>query len=176
MSWYKLIDLYPGQFRPGLSQIRLLKADGNEVVAYITLDTYDEKRMILTYDADTIPANTILTSTFNSSGRGNVDAIINPETFNPKSPIAGTRYLILEDIPPQAPAWQNSDSSQFVAVANDIIEWDGNFWNIIFDSTVDQPTTYITNSYTSIQYKWDGASWSKSYEGIYDKFSWRLIL
>jgi len=176
VSWYKLIDLYPGQFRPGLSQIRLLKADGNEVVAYITLDTYDEKRMILTYDADTIPANTILTSTFNSSGRGNVDAIINPETFNPKSPIAGTRYLILEDIPPQAPAWQNSDSSQFVAVANDIIEWDGNFWNIIFDSTVDQPTTYITNSYTSIQYKWDGASWSKSYEGIYDKFSWRLIL
>lgn len=176
VSWHKLIDLYPGQFRPGLSQIRLLKADGNEVVAYITLDTYDETRMILTYDTDTIPANTILDSNYNSTGRGSVDAIINPETFDPSNTLAGARYLILEDIPPLAPIWQNSDGTHFLARANDIIEWDGEFWNIVFDSTVAQPITYITNAYTSIQYKWDGASWSKSYEGIYDKIAWRLIL
>jgi len=176
VTWRSLIDLYPGKFRPGLSQIRLLKPDGNEIVAYITLDAYDETRMILDYDTDTIPGNTILVSDYNTSGRGTVDAIINPETFAPNNVVAGTRYLILEDIPPQAPIWQNSDSSQFIAVANDIIEWNGSAWHIILDSTVDQTETYITNSYTGIQYKWDGASWSKSYEGIYDKFSWRLVL
>jgi hypothetical protein len=176
VSWHKLIDLYPGQFRPGLSQIRLLKSDGNEIVAYISLDPYNEKQMMLSYDADTIPANTIVTSNYNPVGRGTVDAIINPETFDPTNSVAGARYLILEDIPPLAPIWQNSDDSQFIANANDIIEWDGEFWNVIFDSTVTQPVTYITNAYTGIQYKWDGVEWSKSYEGIYDKLTWRLIL
>jgi hypothetical protein len=174
VSWLKLLDLYPGQFRANLSQLRLMKSDGNEVVAYISLDPFDERRMLLNIDTDTIPTNTVI------SGRGTVDAIVNPETYNPNNPSAGARYLILESVnadPVDGPsAWLNSDGSGFAAGANDIIEWDGNSWSVVFNSQASVNVTYITNIYTGIQYKWDGESWSKSFEGIYDKDAWRILL
>lgn len=174
VNWRKVLDLYPGQFRANLSQIRLLKPDGNEIVAYISLDPFDERKMLLNFDVDTIPANTIIGS------RGTVDAIINPETFNPGSPAAGTRYLILENINATTAdgpaAWLNADSSDFSASANDIIEWTGSQWNIIFNSQEETSVTYITNIYTGIQYKWSNDSWSKSFEGLYEKAAWRIIL
>jgi hypothetical protein len=174
VNWRKVLDLYPGQFRANLSQIRLLKPDGNEIVAYISLDPFDERRMLLNIDADTIPANTIIGS------RGTVDAIVNPDTFNPGSPAAGTRYLILENINATTAdgpaAWLNADSSDFSASANDIIEWNGSQWSIIFNSQTETTVTYITNMYTGIQYKWSDDSWSKSFEGLYEKAAWRIIL
>ena len=181
-SWRSILDLYPGTFRAGLSQLRLTKPDNNEIVAYISLDPTDEKRMILNFDADTVPSNTII------SGRGTVDAIINPETFNPTGRVTGTRYLILEDININSQyndpgydgpdAWKNADNSDPQAYANDIIEWDGSQWNTMFNSSTATEATYITNSYTGIQYKWIPVdqSWSKSFEGLYDKALWRLVL
>jgi hypothetical protein len=177
-SWNALLDLYPGKFRAGLSQLRLSKPDGSEIVAYISLNPLDETIMSLNFDSDTIPSNTTI------AGRGTVDAIINPDTFNPTSKVAGTRYLILENINAdhQDPgydgplAWKNSDDTDFVANANDIIEWDGLFWNIIFNSTQSDDVIYVRNSYTGIQYKWSDQSWSKSFEGVYDKALWRLVL
>lgn len=174
VSWKKILDLYPGQFRANLSQLRLKKSDGNEVVAFISLDPFDERRMILNIDRDTIPHNSTI------GGRTTVDAIINPETFNPNNPAAGTTYLILENINATSVvgpnAWLNSDGSSFTANANDVIQWDGNTWSIVFNSQAVVTTTYITNIYTGIQYKWDGESWSKSFEGIYEKDAWRIVL
>lgn len=180
VSWYKILDFYPGKFSAGLSQLRFGQDIDNEVVAYISLDPSDEKSMLLSIDTDTIPSNTIL------SGRGTVDAIINPETFNPVNAVAGNRYLILEDININdkfgtpgydgPDAWKNADSSDFQAHANDIIEWNGSSWDIIFDSTEESGVIYITNAYTGIQYKWFENSWTKTYEGIYDKNLWRIIL
>jgi hypothetical protein len=170
-NWKSLLDLYPGQFVAGVSQLRLTKSDGNEVVAYISLNPTDDSSMVLNVDEDTIPSNTIL------SGRGTIDAIINPQTYNPVGTVANTRFLILEDIVDtsgndiSAQAWNG-----FVANANDIIGWDGSNWTVIFDSASVTNTTYITNSYTGIQYRWDGESWTKSYEGVYEEDAWRLIL
>lgn len=179
-SWRQLLDLYPGKFTAGLSQLRLTKPDGNEIVARMSLDPMDETRMVLNFDADTIPANTIIV------GRGSVNAVIDPETFNPGNIITGTRYLILESINVNAQygtdgfsgpsAWKNSDGSDFQAHANDIIEWNGAAWSVVFNSAAGDVVTYITNSYTGIQYKWSGGSWSKSFEGVYNKGIWRLIL
>ena len=73
-------------------------------------------------------------------------------------------------------AWKNNNGDDFVANANDIIEWDGSSWAVVFSSSAIIVTTYITNSYTGIQYKWDGGSWAKSFEGIYDKAAWRIVL
>jgi hypothetical protein len=173
-SWLRLLDLYPGKFRANLSQIRLTKPDGNEIVAYISLDPLDDSKMALSIDTDTVPSNTII------SGRGTVDAIINPETFNPSSKTSGTRYLILENInstDPDGPsAWLQGNGDGFVASANDIIEWNGTEWSVVFNSAAATEVTYITNAYTGIQYKWDLESWSKSFEGIYNNGAWRLIL
>jgi hypothetical protein len=179
-SWRSVLDLYPGSFRAGISQIRLKKDDGTEIVAYISLDPVDERRMIMNIDSDTISTNTII------SGRGTVDAIINPETFNPSGRVSGTRYLILEDLNINdqysdpgydgPDAWKNADGSDPQAHANDIIEWNGSQWNIMFDSTTVTNIVYITNSYTGVQYKWSHGSWSKSFEGVYNKALWRLVL
>ena len=178
--WTKILDLYPGKFRAGLSQLRFGQQDSNEVVAYISLDPSDEFTMLLNIDTDTIPSNTSI------SGRGTVDAIINPETFDPRNRTVNTRYLILENINPSdqhgtagydgPDAWKNDDGSDFQANANDIIEWNGTAWEIVFDSATQTSVVYITNSYTGIQYKWEDGTWSKSFEGIYDARLWRLIL
>jgi hypothetical protein len=180
VSWHKLLDLHPGKFRAGLSQLRFNQPDNTEVIAYIGLDPSDESSMVLNIDTDTIPSNTTI------AGRGTVDAVINPETYNPTGVATGKRFLILEDININSAyntpgydgpdAWKNADNSDFQAHANDIIEWDGVAWNIVFNSTTQSNVVYITNSYTGTQYKWDQKAWSKTYEGVYDSSLWRLVL
>jgi hypothetical protein len=174
-AWTRLLDLYPGQFRAGLSQLRLTKPNGNEIVAYISLDPLDEYKMVMNIDHDTVPSNTVI------SGRGTVDAIINPEVFNPTQfRISGRRYLILESINSTREngpvAWQQANGNGFSANANDIIQWNNGAWSVVFNSQAATEITYITNSYTGVQYKWDLESWSKSYEGVYTNQAWRLIL
>jgi hypothetical protein len=180
VSWHKLLDLYPGKFKAGLSQLRFTQPDDTEVVAYISLDPADDFGMALNIDTDTVPGNTII------AGRGSVDAIINPETFNPQGAAIGIRYLILEDINVHdrygtpgydgIDAWKNSNNTDFQAYANDIIEWDGSSWSIVFSSSSTTEVIYITNAYTGTQYKWDGFNWVKSWEGEYKNGTWTIIL
>lgn len=183
-SWVNLLDMYPGKFTSGLSQLRLQKPDGREIVAYLTLNPIDETLMNLSFDQDTIPANTQIPDAYNAYVRGTIDAIINPQTFNPNS-VEGQnidrRYLILEDVVLNQQGYDGPDAwkgreGQIPAHANDIIQWDGVRWWVIFDSTAVTDTTYITNAYTGIQYKWDGTEWTKSFEGVYTNEKWRLIL
>lgn len=178
VSWFKLLDFHPGKFTAGLSQLRLAKPGGGEIIASVSVDPLNDSRMVLNIDSETIPSNTVI------AGRTTVDAIINPDTYNPIGTAAGTRFLILEDINKNADmpgyvgplAWQNKDGSDFRANANDIIQWTGNEWIKVFDSVESTEVVYITNSYTGIQYKWDNGHWSKSYEGLYDRGAWRLVL
>lgn len=179
-SWFRLLDLYPGKFRAGLSQLRLLQPDNSEIIAYISVNPIDDSVMNLNIDTDTVPSNTII------SGRGTVDAVVDPETYNPGTLVAGTRYLILSDLNQNdnfgdpgydgPEAWKNSDGSDFQATANDIIEWNGSNWGVVFYASNTTSVVYVTNSFTGTQYKWAENSWSKTYEGIYDKALWRLIL
>jgi len=194
ISWFKALDQYPGQFRAGISTLRLAKADGSEVVATISLNPTDDTQMVLNYDSDTVPENTVLSDSINS--RGTIDAIIDPLTFNPDSNnlAAGTRYLILNDIHAHIKndssdanmnAWQNADGTLLQASANDIMTWNGTTWETTFDSGSNderadssqaQDPVYITNTYTGVQYKWYNGQWLKSYEGEYPAGSWRIVL
>jgi len=179
-SWLKILDLYPGKFRVGISQLRFSREGQTEIIARLSLNAINEKEMILNIDNDTVPTNTII------QGRGTVDAIVNPITFRPASLNAGTRYLLVEGLNDNSNfgdpgysgpvAWKNSDNSDFQAKANDIIEWNGTNWVKIFDSTLPTSTIYITNVYTNVQYQFSDNDWFKSFEGIYDKKLWRLIL
>jgi hypothetical protein len=185
ISWLRILDQYPGKFQAGLSQIRLIKPSGTEIIARISLDPADESVMHLDYDVDTIPADTQVPA---NSGKTYVDAIIDPTTFDPVNPVAGIRYLILEDINQDprlaqaifqdeaAKAWRNTDGTYLQAHANDIITWSGTAWIVIFDSQAVTDLTYITNIRTGIQYVWDGSMWAKSFEGEYRSGKWRLFL
>jgi hypothetical protein len=182
INWNTLLDLYPGKFRSGLSHIELTKPDGGRIVGYLSLNPFDESEaevLNVQFDGETL-LNTAIPDLTNSNSRGTINAIINPLTFNPGTPSADSRYLILEDIVASEDsgpsAWLNGDGSDFAASANDIIQWDGDKWNVIFDSAGISDITYITNSYTGIQYKWDGEQWSKSVDGMYYPKEWRLVL
>jgi hypothetical protein len=95
-------------------------------------------------------------------------------------PAADALYLILEDVTSTITdgptAWNNNNGTDFVAHANDIVQWDGVQWNVILNSQTNPGPTYITNARTGVQYVWDGESWMKSYEGIYTAIDWRLVL
>jgi hypothetical protein len=165
--WPAVIGMY-GAFRPGISQIRLDSAGGDEVIGTVVIDPTDERFLLFDVDADTVPANTMQP----------VLAVINPLLSGPGAGLAvataGQRYLILEDMGDAGSstlAW-----GDVVAQANDIIEYDGAQWNVSFDSHAISNAQFITNITTGLQYRWTGREWVKSYEGLYPGGEWSLVL
>jgi hypothetical protein len=131
--------------------------------------------MLFSIDVDTIPGNTLLP----------IDAIINPLLSGPGVglPVAvyGQRYLLTEgtgniDNAANPSGWQSSIGQPLIANANDIIEYNGSKWNIAFNSQVIADLQYVTNITTNIQYRWDGAHWYKSYDGLYSAGKWNIVL
>ena len=207
--WTTLVDVLPGEYRAGLSQLQLQRvtlpgeAGGMSVNGTVTINTLDESQLIVNWDEDTIPTNTILNSPAGRNNTGSIDFIIDPSKYNPTdAKAAGLRLLLLGAIntssnvgglmdfgqdptdgstkdPYDGPdAWKNADNSDFVAGENDIVEWDGSSWHIVFDASADPGTTtkYITNLNTGVQYRWTGTEWILSFEGEYRKGTWRLSL
>lgn len=144
-------------------------------------------------------------ASYRPNSPGTFDAIIDPSKVYPghgmQNVVAGDRFLIIEDIgspinefdnaftsstgeagiggaAANGPdAWKSTTGEDFIAKANDIIEWDGNQWNVIFDSThKSEVLLYQTNIYTGVQYAWHGVMWTKSFEGEYRAGRWRIEL
>lgn len=180
-DWRIILDQYPGKFIAGSSRVFLQQEDSTEVVGTLAEHPLDPSLLTVNWDPDSFHTNTAINSGYYPGGRGTFDAIINPESFNPGTPVAGTRYLLVGDIGDQgntdgAESWKNLDASDFVASVNDIVEWNGSSWSIVFDATNITDVSYQTNLRTNIQYKWDGHQWSKAFEGIYRAGYWRLVL
>jgi len=75
-----------------------------------------------------------------------------------------------------AAAWKNADNSDFVADANDIVEWDGSKWHIIWDGSATNDTTYVTNITTGQQYYWNNYYWQTAIDGYYPRGTWTITL
>jgi len=189
ISWRTILDQYPGQYKAGLSKLYLLQPSGTEVSGTVSLNPLDENILVVNWDTDTYPTNSSIDATGpRSNSPGTFDAIIDPTTKGPGAglslPVSGTRYLIVEGIgavdnEDGPDAWKNADQSDFVAYENDVIQWNGTRWEIIFSAANNQEPEqpiYQTNIYTGVQYKWDGLAWTKSFEGEYREGSWRLRL
>ena len=194
--WTLVLDSHPGTYRAGLSKIYLDRIDqGSPVVGTFALNTLDETQIIVNWDMDTVPSNTILIGP--GGPKGTINAIIDPQKTNPTSiKVAGNRILLLNAINDsenvgqtvgETPytyqydgpdAWKNADGTDFVADENDIIEWDGTKWNMVFDASTDDGSTitYTTNLNTGVQYKWNGIDWTLFFEGEYRNGTWRLGL
>jgi hypothetical protein len=194
LSWLDFFAGYPGKYVAGVSTIYLLQPNGTYVLGNFAVNALDETKLEVTWNLDTLASNTGIDSRgalegsveYNGSGSfrpnspGTFDAIINPTTFNPRKtsePSVGTRYLIIEDIGAQGADNATEAWSTLVAHANDIIEWNGNHWNIIFNAAQETTTmVWQTNIYTSVQYLWDGVAWKKSFEGEYIPSLWKIVL
>tara|TARA_R110000803_G_scaffold3150_6_gene10715 strand:+ start:259 stop:1677 length:1419 start_codon:yes stop_codon:yes gene_type:complete len=187
ISWRTVLESEPGEYTAGLSQIYLNRIDlGAPIVGTFALNTLDETQIIVNWDIDTIPTNTVM-GLSGSPQKGTIDAIIDPTRTNPTSlKQSGVRILLLGDIGATgntdgADAWKNAGGvDSLIAKENDIIEWSGTEWQIVFDSSTKTDTatdvTYTTNLNTGVQYKWDGLEWTLSFEGEYRKGSWRIVL
>ena len=179
-TWTSWFEAVPQKYIAGVTQIQLRRKDINTVVSgTVAIDTTDERRLIINWDSDTFPADTIIHGPTGDNNK--INYIIDPQKSNPKSlKTAGVRILLLDAIGDSsntdgADAWKNADNSNFIAGANDIIEWDGSKWHVVFDSSTDDSSAnivYTTNLNTGVQYKFDNDEWILSFEGEYPNGSW----
>ena len=168
--WKDLVSVY-GALRPGISQIKLvIPGTTNEVSGTVAYHPTDDRFLLFTVDADTVPTNTVTA----------INKVIDPITQGPGAGLAaaasGQRYLLLDDIglatnTDAADAW-----GSLVANKNDIIQYDGTNWSVSFDASATSTQQFVTNSTTSIQYKWNGSAWSKSYQGLFTGGEWSLVI
>jgi hypothetical protein len=71
------------------------------------------------------------------------------------------------------------DITKEVIKINDIIEWQGDHWEVIFEAAQETDThIYQSNIYNGnkVQYVWNGVQWAKSFEGQYKAGLWRIEL
>lgn len=176
-NWKELFEALPGNYVSGVSRIYLNTVNESAVVTgTISLDTNDQGVVLVDWDQDSFPQDTII------EDRTTIDYIINPVNFNPIDiRTTGVRILLLDRTnDPSATefpaAWKNLDGSPVFANANDIIEWDGDRWNVVFDADQADQVVYTTNLNTNTQYKFVNGEWLLSVEGEYPVGTWRLDL
>ena len=187
-EWEEFFKAMPGKYVAGVTQIQLKRTDlASSVNGTVAINELDPTQLIVNWDTDTIPSNTVLEGPTKTAGT--IDYIIDPMKFNPtQDKQVGIRLLILNDIGNQDQtniglsvgpnAWKNSNGTDFIAGANDIIEWTGSAWEVIFDASenASDNIVYTTNLNTGVQYKYADGEWILSFEGEYHNGSWRVVL
>jgi hypothetical protein len=177
ISWLNVLSSYPGTYNADVSRIYLTRADINiTVTGTVTVRPTDNSILQVNWDYDSFPSNTVI------EGKTNIDYVIEPSRFNPtyvKKP--GMRFLILNDIGSEEnasgpAAWRQSDNSDFIANVNDIIEWTGTNWRVVFNAVSTTTPTFVTNLNTQTQYMWTERGWEQSVNGEYPVGSWRVEL
>jgi hypothetical protein len=187
ISWEEVFSYYPAKYVAGSSTLYLVQPNGSEIVGTVAISPLDPTVLQINWDVDTRSPDNDLPSPGDRSANGGrslgtFDAIIDPQKVYPDhgmtALVSGDRFLIVEDIIDTS---QNNINVQawggFLAKANDIIEWDGTQWHVIFEAAQESSTLiYQTNIYSGVQYTWNGVYWSKSFEGVYSAGKWRIEL
>ena len=191
VNWEELLLQYPEKLVSGSSKIYLIQSGGAEVAGTVAINPLDNTRLTVNWDPATYPSDTDIDGyngylSQRTSSHGTFDAIIDPTKIYPGHGItdlvAGDRFLIIEDIIDTSLNDVPNPWGTFTATANDIIEWDGFEWYVIFDSAqetdriVYQTNIYKTTANFRVQFKWNTVSWVKSFEGEYKAGEWRLEL
>lgn len=168
-TWRSVVEIY-GTLVDGTTEIRLALPSGSELIGTIAYHPTDPYILLFEPIEDTMPSNTL----------NPVNAIINPRNVtvdsNLLSPTANTRYLLTASIGYSGNLEGSTVWNDLVANANDIIEFTGAAWQVVFDSSSETATEYVTNTLTGVQYRWTGAEWVKSVEGVYRGGEWSLII
>jgi len=123
----------------------------------------------------------VLTGT-NSSGQRmfsddteivSINLIANTITINnPTIAIIQNSDIINTTTRNTASAW-----GDIVAYQNDIIEYNGTKWEVVFNSSASTTPQWVVNLRTSVQYRFGQESgWTKSFEGFYDQGSWNIVI
>ena len=168
-EWNPVLENYC-EMRPGISQIRMRRADyveniAEDIVGYLYWDDDDPKKIVVDIDPDTLPTNDHV-----------ISAIINPQRAWPgengglPAPEVGHKYLVLDEMP-EGELWNYS-----TAKAYDIVEWNGSDWVVAFNASANTGAVYVENLMDGNQYEWTGQYWQNSVEGVYRPGFWRVYL
>ena len=182
--WDELIEAHPGQYQADISRIHLTKLDTDSTITgTIAVNELNPRQLIVNWDSDSFPSNSVISGPARDTNSfTTIDYIIDPTNFNPSDiKTSGVRILLLSDIGDSSNtsgpnAWKATNGDDLIASANDIIEWTGAKWQIVFNASETSDITYITNLTTNVQYRWDGTDWLKSVDGLYPRGTWRLAL
>ena len=166
-TWDKVLSNY-SELTEGVSRMRLkyhkqLDNVDQDIIGTLT-STNDPQILTITIDVDTLPNNTVAA----------IDKIIDPSTSRPgfgSIPFAanGQRYLCL-GIADSTSEWGINISS------NDIIEYNGVSWVISLDASETNSAQYVTNAFSSQQFKLVTNEWIDTFQGLYEAGYWRLEL
>jgi hypothetical protein len=180
LNWQNLIQKY-GQITPNITSLRLkldpnIDVSSSDIIGHITQDPDHQNVLLFNVDIDTLPSNTI----------SPIITIIDPVEVTPgnglPTAVAGQRYLLTSrnshSEEPAIPA--NVATSPWgiglIAYPNDIIEYNGVNWAVIFDSRNSTGKNYVINNDNSSQYMFDSVTgdWTYSYYGQYRPGYWRI--
>ena len=185
-NWRNILDSHPGQYQDGISRIYFTKLNEvtHEITGTISMNPMDETQLVINWDIDTFPSNTIIQGPVRNNNQWTtIDYIIDPQKTVPTSVMKGLggRILLLNDIGDSnnndgPDAWKGTANEDLVAKRNDIVEWDGIRWVVVFEAATSKDVTYVTNLNTGVQYRWDGEEWLLSVEGLYPGGTWRIAL
>jgi len=167
ITWESVLANY-GTLDSGISRLRLKYhgevEDLNADVIGTLATTSDATTLTFVIDPATLPTNTTTA----------VDRVINASTAKPgfaglPAAAISQRYLTLNDATSSS-VWGIDIS------ANDIIEYNGSAWVLSFDASSYSTRAYVTNTYTSQQFKFEKGEWTDTFQGIYESGYWRLEL
>lgn len=174
-NWPAVLEAY-GVLRPGISYISLEDPidSNNYIIGTVTINPADDRLLLFNVDPDTEPQNTL----------DPVDAVVNPLLTGPSDGLDssqnGQRYLLTESTGnannTQNPtAWRGVGGQPLIANANDIIEYNNGWWQVVFNSELITEQQYVTNLSSGLQYRWTGTEWVKSIDGLYDGGAWNIV-
>ena len=175
IAWAPVINLF-GNIANNYSMMYLTDSRTDRLVTgTIAYDPNNQNNLFFNVDNATIPTNVLQS----------VNAIVDPRIYGPgvglPAASTGQRYLIVNPLGNASDgngsaAWQNANSSITPALPNDIIQYNGSAWAISYRPNSVSNASYVTNTYTNIQYAWDGNQWVKSWEGIYPEGLWSIVI
>jgi len=175
IEWPPVISLF-GNIANNYSMMYLTNATTERLITgTVAYDPNNLANLKFNVDPATIPTNIL------PSINAIVDPRVNGPTIGLPAASTGQRYLIVNplgnaSIGNGAIVWQNTDSSITPALTNDIIQYDGSKWNISYRPNATSNASYVTNTFSSHQYAWNGAQWVKSWEGYYSAGLWSIVI
>lgn len=104
LSWETILDNQGGYHAD--SQLFFKQPNGYDMIGTFTVNPVDPTIIVVTFDQDTVPTNTLINSSVSGiAARGTIDAIIDPYKYNPievygsaaQIPL-GLRFLMLDDV------------------------------------------------------------------------------
>ena len=76
-TWTGYLNSLPFEFESGITELRLQRSNGFEIIGTVAINTTDETELMVNIDADTLPDDTYI------EGRTSIDYIIDPAKKNP---------------------------------------------------------------------------------------------